>query len=383
MRGTIRDRAMWALFMVGGLAALIVGAVTMYTMAAEIHRQVEVANKSRATALARHVHAEISLGQRLLETVAEDPATKKMEPGAMDQAIGHAVNFNPIFHSIYAYDAAENVVLRRYGPGQESSAGRSRTLGEKRDTEFVELARATMRDGRSRLLPVRLSPANNLFVPCLTAVPGEGGKFLGVLSGAISAAGLGFREMIQGLAPGRRGYVVLLDGEQRVLAATNYAPGKVGEVFPHPIDWYWGQPAVLHPRGVDLAARVPVKDVGIDVLVALPRDEALDVLPQALFKVLAASLAALALAGVFGFWLSERLTEPVNELLDGIRKLGDGILTHRLDPQGEDELAEVGRAFNKLAESLARNRMIEEFWAEPGDVPAAGAGEAKDESRRT
>lgn len=364
-RGTIRTRTMWALFATGGLTALLVGAVMTATLIREVYNQVGYANARVAALLLAHVKEEIDDGRQLIERVAQKMKVPYFDVVNLDPLLGDALAFQPIFDSIYAYGPDENIVIRRYVDGIASNEGRSKNLVEKNDPNFLKSGRLTLRDGKTRTLPVRLSSRGNSYVPVITGVLGEKGEVKGLLSGAISAAGEGFREMIQEMAPGRRGYVVLLDFENRVLARTFAAPGKVGSPFPGRFRERWGAYQVVRPGGIDFAAEASHEEIGIKVLVAIPRDEALAALPGVMARIGVTALVALVIAGFLGIWLAERLTGPIRELLEGIRRVGDGVLTHRLPVEGDDELAEVSRAFNRLAETMARNRMIEEYWVDP------------------
>lgn len=71
--------------------------------------------------------------------------------------------------------------------------------------------------------------------------------------------------------------------------------------------------------------------------------------------VLAGSGAVVLLALVFGTWWSLRraVLDPVAELTNASRALAAGDLATRVRPQGEDEIASLGRTFDAMAERLA------------------------------
>ena len=71
--------------------------------------------------------------------------------------------------------------------------------------------------------------------------------------------------------------------------------------------------------------------------------------------VLAGSGAVVLLALVFGTWWTVRATvlRPVAELGQASRALAAGDLSARIAPRGEDELADLGRTFDAMAERLA------------------------------
>ncbi len=373
-RGSIRVRTLWAMLAVGGLAAVLVGAASMAALTRELHYQAGTTTALVCRMVKTHVNEEIGAGRQLVERAAARLAETRFDEDSLDRVLGDALAFHPVFDSIYAYDLAEQVVIRRYPTGKDTSPGRSRTLDEKGDPPFSEAARKTLVDGETRALPVRISSKGTSYVPLITGVRGPDRKVVGLLSGAISAAGQGFQEMIAALALGHRGYVMLTDAEGVVLASSEGAPAKVGERFSPERTRHWGELQLVHPGGIDFASVQELDGIGIRVVCGLPREKALEALPEVLTRAAVMALLALVLAGALGVWLSERIAGPIQRLVEGIRRLGEGVLTHRVPVEGEDELADAASAFNRLAETLARNRMIEEFWNDP-DLDDSGSAD--------
>ncbi|GAA4438909.1 sensor histidine kinase [Phytohabitans houttuyneae] len=66
----------------------------------------------------------------------------------------------------------------------------------------------------------------------------------------------------------------------------------------------------------------------------------------------AAGVAILAFAGTA--LLSRRVLRPIGSLTEAARRLGRGDLTSRVAVVGSDEVAELGRTFNRMADSLQR-----------------------------
>lgn len=65
---------------------------------------------------------------------------------------------------------------------------------------------------------------------------------------------------------------------------------------------------------------------------------------------------ALLVSGVVGWMLTRSILEPVEDLRDGAAAVGAGRLGHQVEVEGDDELAELTRSFNRMSEALARNR---------------------------
>ncbi|OCC08572.1 cell wall metabolism sensor histidine kinase WalK [Streptomyces sp. PTY087I2] len=69
----------------------------------------------------------------------------------------------------------------------------------------------------------------------------------------------------------------------------------------------------------------------------------------------AAALPALALALVPALFAARRVLRPVRRLHDGAERIAAGELGTRLEPTGHDELADLTRTFNTMAETLQRD----------------------------
>jgi two-component system sensor histidine kinase BaeS len=61
---------------------------------------------------------------------------------------------------------------------------------------------------------------------------------------------------------------------------------------------------------------------------------------------------AIALSLALTLWLSSRLLRPIQSLKQVAASLSEGDLSRRVDVQGDDEMATLGRTFNKMAASL-------------------------------
>jgi signal transduction histidine kinase/HAMP domain-containing protein len=72
--------------------------------------------------------------------------------------------------------------------------------------------------------------------------------------------------------------------------------------------------------------------------------------------MLVATGAALALGLLASFALTARLVRPLSALMYAVRRFGEGDLEARARPQGQDEIAALGREFNTMADRLGEYR---------------------------
>lgn len=71
-------------------------------------------------------------------------------------------------------------------------------------------------------------------------------------------------------------------------------------------------------------------------------------------SLLLAALIAGAAAVIAAFLLSRRILGPVEALTEAARRMGEGDLSRRVEVRSRDEIGDLARAFNGMADSLAR-----------------------------
>lgn len=120
--------------------------------------------------------------------------------------------------------------------------------------------------------------------------------------------------------------------------------------------------------GKMISGYAPIRDkqgetvaiLGIDVM-ASDIYEAQKAISGWIFLVLQAGTL---LSVAFGLWFSFGITRPVKALGEGIRRVSQGDLLYRLKISGKDEISELGRDFNHMAEDLrlARQKNMDYFY---------------------
>jgi PAS domain S-box-containing protein len=170
---------------------------------------------------------------------------------------------------------------------------------------------------------------------------------------------------IRGRPPSLDRFVLLLDAHGRVIAGpadvVSALPGSfaaladstaapAGEIEAGALGAYLVVRAGPQSAGT-LARR------GWHVVAANSRREALGLVHRFVGQTLLAALLGLALATVAVFLVARGLSRRIHRLADGARRFAGGALDHRVEPGRDDEIADVARAFNAMAEDLGDMRM--------------------------
>ena len=109
-----------------------------------------------------------------------------------------------------------------------------------------------------------------------------------------------------------------------------------------------------------LLAAAPVRTGGREGLVTVPqplRGQEIERQRDELDRgVLSASVLFILLGAAFGYWIAERIADPVNRLTRATRRIARGDLDARIATSSSDELRGLVEDFNQMADDLKRQR---------------------------
>ncbi|MFU8856449.1 MAG: cache domain-containing protein [Deferrisomatales bacterium] len=77
-------------------------------------------------------------------------------------------------------------------------------------------------------------------------------------------------------------------------------------------------------------------------------------------------------SAVLLFWASKVYTDPVQRVLEGVRRVKRGRLDEKIPVTSADELGELAASFNRLIDVLKRNREMEDSLAQQGKMASLG-----------
>ncbi|MBI4316978.1 MAG: HAMP domain-containing histidine kinase [Chloroflexi bacterium] len=155
----------------------------------------------------------------------------------------------------------------------------------------------------------------------------------------------GVQELVGRMGEMSGDQIVLLDSNGKVIA------DSAGKLLGRQADRNWS--------GVPMAIAVDGSQVGTmfsNPLAGQPADQGfVDSVNRSL--LVATGVGAL-LALLLTLALSRRIVGPLESLTAAARRMEHGDLRQRVEVRGEDEVGQLARAFNAMAESMSRNEML-------------------------
>jgi methyl-accepting chemotaxis protein len=109
-----------------------------------------------------------------------------------------------------------------------------------------------------------------------------------------------------------------------------------------------------------VALSVRAANVGWTVVAQQPVLEAFESIRAALWRSLALITIGAFLAFALAYWLARRMSGPIQQLEDGVERVGAGQFDHRITIASGDELEQLANRFNQMAAELAVSRQKSE-----------------------
>ena len=151
----------------------------------------------------------------------------------------------------------------------------------------------------------------------------------------------------------------------RIKGVTSY-PGDTYDAsrFPEMLKAFDGPSAdrelAIDEWGVTLSGYAPIRDKSGKAVAIL----AVDLMAEDVYKIqrdvhrrgMLVFLLGVIFSIALGVVASNRITTPVQQLVEGTRRIADGELHHRVEVKGSDEISELAHSFNEMAARLLESR---------------------------
>ncbi|MGQ9630870.1 MAG: ATP-binding protein [bacterium] len=182
-------------------------------------------------------------------------------------------------------------------------------------------------------------------------------KPAGVLVGRIGLRAVW--DLVDSMKLGETGYAYLASQDGRLIAHPDKTlvlrEGVYGDrrSVQLALGGFSGRVDILDERGGGvIEVYAPVRDLGWGVILRQSKDEAFKIGRKLIYISVFVFCATIIVMFCAGIYLDYRISKPLLALADAARRFGRGDLSFRLNLKSGDEVGEVARSFNIMAERL-------------------------------
>ncbi len=299
---------------------------------------------------ARRASNEISLFIRepvtILNTLVQTRDILEMERFTQSRIINKIKLANPIFQKIFILDHSGTVVVTTSFGEEMKEFSRS---------DFFQAAM----EGKVFYSQVYFGESG--FPSMLIAIPIKKYNVVeGVLVGEIDLKSIW--DLVDNITIGKTGSAFLISSDglviahpdkQRILRKKSYSS------YPFFQKLLRGEEGItiFESDGKKMiAAFSPISELHWGIIIQQTYSEAFELIHKMRNRVILFSGLTLLLALFLAVFSMKRITQPLDVLVQGVREYARGNLNHRIHLSRQDEIAELAKEFNTMAESLNKNQ---------------------------
>jgi HAMP domain-containing protein len=350
------------------LPLLLISGTIGFKVRNDLVRQTVLVQKQRTATIQHGIESLFNSYYEQIESLSQIPAIQSMNPEQQHRVIHEFLEQQKIFFScsVYGIDRSIKSVALRNRKDQAEIPPENFSSSQHKDP--LNAAFANVVSSAKPAFVCSSSPAFQgkmlfVLVPVFNFV--DSNEMVGLISCSISLSDPGIHEIICGYPIESEDILTLTDKEGFLISWQGNLPDNFAglEISQQIADLSEGV-AVK----VDIASKTYLGTIsavpGVDgfLLAAKPWNLAMAFLNQLLLDLALVFTVALVIAVGLGFFMARSLAESISALIEGIKEVSRGVISHRVEVVGDDELTEAAKAFNEMVDTLEKHRMIDEIW---------------------
>ncbi|PKL45540.1 MAG: hypothetical protein CVV41_00655 [Candidatus Riflebacteria bacterium HGW-Riflebacteria-1] len=350
--------AVLPLFLLGGTVAVKVRI--------DLLKQTIAAQKSTMQSLLHGFNSLFNNYRVQIESMASMPEMQSMRHGRQIHIVQDFLDQQKIYFGCNIYDRAGKIILKavrnHHEIGLQPASG---AIESAADAGYVESFRRVVATRQPTLFGNDAAEFHEkmlfLMVPIYDFVNPE--EVVGVISCSISISSPDIHEIVCGFPIAASDVLILLDRHGNVLSSQGRLPEGLRGINIEKVARGKIESILLDLAGITYLGTVSALpgSEGL-LLVARPRHLVLEFLNQLLLDLALMLVVAFVLAVAAGFFMSRSMAEDISTLVEAIRNVASGVVSHRVEVSGQDELAEASQAFNDMLNTLEKHRMMDDIW---------------------
>ncbi len=333
------------------MVVILFSAVT--TTAIRVATTQAIAQMSRdATNASVGIPFFFQMGQGLMVTFASDERLQEEDPAILQQWLAQDLRTVAFFHQLVLFDST-GTEIARYPSSEEERLPLS--------LEEETLLERVIRTGAPQISAVHRSPEGDAVISFLAPLEGEGPPYrvlLGRTRPEINPVLVPVMRSLQWTMG--RGSGFLMDDRRRIVIHPD--SGQVLTVWQQSVQRREITKVPVGQAYQDLDYNgtrrlvyvLPVEGSDWQVVITLPYEVVLDAATQTSKPLLALLLALGVILVVTIPVVTQRLTQPLTALSQAAARIAEGELSARVQLEGEDEVGQLGKAFERMRIRLKR-----------------------------
>jgi len=349
------------------LTGAMIGIINYYECESVLKQQFSSSLLDGARTINNMIGDRVGAAVKIVRDIAQKDFLRSADTVKIQSYIENAAELSNFFYNIYYFSPEGKLTAAAYSDRRDVRDYLNLNFNDfKNDANMTNIHSAIARaiELKSPLFSgFFYSPAKKLLFTHIVPVI-EGGRVTGVLSAAIYANDRNFQSFINALKSHQDQFISLFDTEKGLIAATGNAPSGIqkdlaGLELEKAV---WKNDAASNEACLVISVKEPT--TGIFTVVGIRAEAVSGLLAALRGKILLYAFLCIIAVLFVSVFFAGTLIKPIILLITGLKKVDEGVYSHRIEYEAGGEMKEAIGAFNKMNEKLYKTRVIENMWNE-------------------
>ncbi|MHC9539043.1 MAG: HAMP domain-containing protein [Vulcanimicrobiota bacterium] len=359
---SIKTQIILFCILIAVVSSTIIGITNYLETGALLNRSFDRELDDTASLIKMNIEENLADARHTVSVLIDNESMKSLDRKRIDEISAHFIDFVNIFYNVFVYDRDGNLVSVTYYKRENLHELQSHSVNFKlKKGEFYRIASKVLEDGAPRFTSAFHSK-NNLVTAYVAPIT-RGSEIQGVVSCGIVVDNPKLKKLLQSLVPPYSGFICLMDSDGNIFGSEGEAPQELPALAKNIVQQGGSRKLLLNERTYRYVVK-KIRDSNLFIMVAISERYLKDMLFTLVRELIILNVISLFLVLGISTLLAHILVKPLKKLVEGLREIGKGNYSCRIETKVYGEMKEAVQSFNEMSLMLEKNRMIEKIWNE-------------------
>ena len=325
-----------------------------------LEKQIEKSLKDNSSTIVSTFTERLNQVENVMNAITSNQYIKSSDFTGIQSYLNDVVSLSTFFHNIYYFDAGGNLKALQYADKRPITKYMGQNYNDYKKGAASDNYKAIKKaiETKQAVYSKPFFSSSGKLIFTYIAPLFRDGKNTGVVSCGIYGNDSNIQQIMNSLRPPENGFVISYSPDKGIFAQSGHIPEYIKTSLNN-----YKSGSFIHDRSYKIYVSNEPK-TGIFIGTAIDANYSDELLRDLELKIFIYAFIAVIIVIIAGMLFANSLIIAIAELINGLKKIGEGIYSHRIEIQTNGELKDAVNSFNEMAEKLHKPELIEKIWLE-------------------
>lgn len=300
-----------------------------------------------------------------VSNITNKPEFKNYDRPEMQKTMEHFLEFSDMSFNVYVYNKTGYLIGAAYFDKRPYITYLGENFNNYKNV-FTIYANKVFQDGKARFTDTFHSKQKRLMITYISPITDKANKdVIGIVSCGIYVYNKKLEKILERLKPPYDGFICLLDQKGNMMGYGGNIPEDFNKTKIESLLNLNKEQDIFKINNEEFRYKLNNVDVAnIYILVAVPNKVVTEVLKVYTVNIVIYTILAMLLSIIISIFIANLIVRPISILVEGLKEVGNGNYTYRIEFKSTGEIERAVNAFNEMTGKLQKNKIIEKIWIE-------------------